>query len=94
MTINQVLDIFEKGSREEVINLVENRVLMPESRLRMFGELLTGTTVSIEHNPMSQVNEYWIYRNGECLATQFYWKDGEYNAQGEHSLYDEYGFNK
>ena len=25
------------------------------------------------------------------LGSQFFWNEGEYDAQGDHSLYDEYG---
>lgn len=92
MTLNQIIEILTTGEKAKIKQLMANRAIMSESKLRMVGELLSDyPEVSIEFNPMSQANEYIISRNGQFMATQFYWREGHYDAQGNHSLYDEYG---
>ena len=99
MTTNEICELLAHGNLQEAKAIIEDRKQMPESRLRMIGELLSDYPhVRMEHEPMSESNWYYIYRmeNGERsqVLMQFYWKEGSYNENGEHSLYDEYGFNK
>lgn len=92
MTLNEIVQVFVSGEKAEVKQLLSNRVLMTESKLRMVGELLSDyPEVEIEFHPMSQTNEYMVRRNGNFMGSQFYWREGEYGANGVHSLYDEYG---
>ena len=99
MTTNEICELLAHGNLQEAKAIIEDRKQMPESRLRMIGELLSDYPhVHIDHDPMSESNWYYIYRmeNGERsqVLMQFYWKEGSYNENCEHSLYDEYGFNK
>ena len=92
MTLNEIVQVFVNGEKAEVKRLLSNRVIMTESKLRMVGELLSDyPEVEVAFNPMSMANEYLVSRNGNYMGSQFYWKDGHYDAQGVHSLYDEYG---
>jgi len=47
--------------------------------------------VSITEDNMGQATWYYIYSASGLLASQFYWNAGQYNAQGNHSLYNEFG---
>ena len=92
MSLNQIIEILVNGEKAEIKQLIANRAIMSESKLRMVGELLSDyPEVEIAFNPMSEANEYIIRRNGNYMTSQFYWKDGYYDARGVHSLYDEYG---
>lgn len=92
MTLNEIVQVFVSGEKAEVKRLLSNRVLMTESKLRMVGELLSDyPEVEIAFNPMSEANEYIVRRDGNYMGSQFYWKNGYYDARGIHSLYDEYG---
>jgi hypothetical protein len=102
MTNNELCELLAHGNLQEAKPIIEDRKQMPESRLRIIGEMLSDYPhVYIEHEPMSESNWYYIWRKenikgphdwdrSDCLM-QFYWKDGSYNTEGVHSLYDKWG---
>ena len=48
--------------------------------------------IEITKEDMGMATWYYIKRRGFNLASQFFWNEGKYDAEGNHSLYDEYGF--
>ena len=97
MTIKEICELLAYGDLQEAKAIIQDRKQMPESRLRMIAEVLTDYPVRFEHEPMSESNWYYISRTDEertYVGSQFYWIKGSYDENGEHSLYDEYGYAK
>jgi len=95
MKVSQLVKLLRNGSAEEIKEVFHNRKLVNQSKVR-FLMSVKDHGVRIEEIKESQSTWYYIWRpiegGRENLASQFYWNEGEYDAEGNHSLYDEYGF--
>ena len=91
MKVSQLVKLLRTGSKEEIKAVINNRKEVNESKLR-FLMSVEDHGCKIEIDNMGLSTWYYISRGDELLASQFYWNRGSYNAEGVHSLYDEYGF--
>ena len=91
MKVSQLVKLLRNGSKEEIKAVIENRKEVNQTKLR-FLMSVEDHGCKIEEDDMELSTWYYITRGGELLACQFYWNEGSYNAEGVHSLYDEYGF--
>jgi len=91
MKVSQLVKLLRNGNAAEVSQVIENRKLVNQTKLRFLMNV-TDHGCIIEEDNMGQATWYYISdKNNNLLSSQFYWNDGEYDAEGNHSLYDEYG---
>jgi hypothetical protein len=89
-TIN-LANILKNENPQAVKTIIENRKSVDQLDLEFFvNNPIEG--IEITKDDMGMATWYYIKRNGQLVGAQFFWNEGEYNAQGIHSLYDEYGF--
>lgn len=90
MKLEQLVKIFRTGSKQAIDAIISNRAEVQQSQLEFLMKM-GGHGVQITKDEMSHATWYYIYADGEMVGSQFYWVSGEYDANGQHSLYDEYG---
>jgi hypothetical protein len=59
-----------------------------------FLDNLTLDGVEVSSYELSLTNWYNIKVDGNYVSSSFFWKDGEYDENGEHSLFDDNGYPK
>ena len=89
--ISTLVNITKKENPQAVKAVMENRKLVDQKAFD-FLYTLPITGVEIEKDDMGMATWYYVKREGKVIASQFYWNEGEYDSEGIHSLYDEYGF--
>jgi hypothetical protein len=91
-TIN-LTEILENANEnpEAVKTVIENRKSVEQRQLEFFiHNPVKG--IEITKDDMGESTWYYIKHNGKLISCQFYWNEGSYDSEGNHSLYDEYGF--
>ena len=89
--ISTLVNIIKKENPQAVKTVMENRKLVDQKSFDFLYTLhITG--VEIEKVELVTATWYYVKREGKVIASQFYWNEGEYDNEGNHSLYDEYGF--
>ena len=101
MTTEQLKEIIMTGTPAQVAAAVSNRKEVTEKQVRELIKPLREYDIYIDVDNMGQSTWYYIWKkinvkgphdwNRVNLADCFYWNRGSYNAEGIHSLYDEYG---
>ena len=103
MNISQIKKIVLTGTPEQVQSAVGNRKEVTQIQMKALSEtkLLREDGLFVEEDNMGQATWYYIWKKVNVtgphdwerlnLGSQFYWNEGSYNAEGEHSLYNEYG---
>lgn len=91
MKLEQLVKILRSADKELISSTIENRKEVTQSQLQFLMKMGVDD-VRITENNMGQATWYYIEVNGETMGSQFFWNDGEYDEEGNHSLYDEYGF--
>ena len=104
MKVSQLVKLLKNVSVEnvnEIEKLISNRKVVTQQDLKELKKSLRGEHVYIDEDDMGQATWYYIWKKTNVkgphdwtrlnIADQFYWNDGEYDAEGNHSLYDEYG---
>ena len=91
MKVSQLVKLLRNGNPAEVKEVFQNRKLVNQTKMR-FLMSVKDHGCKIEEDNMGLSTWYYISKDNEYLTSQFYWNDGEYDAEGNHSLYDEYGF--
>lgn len=91
MKLDQLAKTLRSGNKAVINTTIQNRKEVNQSQLR-FLKKMGVEGVEITEDNMGQATWYYVSVNGENMGSQFYWNDGEYDAEGNHSLYDEYGF--
>ena len=89
--ISTLVNITKNENPQAVKAVMENRKLVDQKAFD-FLYTLPITGVEIEKDDMDLATWYYVKREGKVIASQFYWNEGEYDSEGMHSLYDEYGF--
>ena len=89
--ISTLVNIIKKENPQAVKTVMENRKLVDQKSFD-FLYTLPITGVEIEKVELVTATWYYVKREGKVIASQFYWNEGEYDSEGNHSLYDEYGF--
>lgn len=89
--ISTLVNITKNENPQAVKAVMENRKLVDQKAFD-FLYTLPITGVEIEKDDMDLATWYYVKREGKVIASQFYWNEGEYDSEGKHSLYDEYGF--
>ena len=89
--ISTLVNIIKKENPQAVKTVMENRKLVDQKSFD-FLYTLPITGVEIEKVELVTATWYYVKREGKVIASQFYWNEGEYDSEGMHSLYDEYGF--
>lgn len=89
-TINLV-NILKNENPQAVKTTIENRKSVDQLDLEFF---MNNPIEGIEIEKVELVTATWYYvkREGRVIASQFFWNEGSYDSEGNHSLYDEYGF--
>ena len=90
MKLEQLVKIFRTLNKQAIGAVISNRAEVNQSQLEFLMKM-DGHGVVITKDDMGHATWYCIYADGEMVGSQFYWNDGSYDAQGNHSLYDEYG---
>lgn len=90
MKLEQLVKILRTGSKLAIDTVISNRAEVQQSQLEFLMKM-DGHGVQITKDDMGHATWYYIYADGKLVGSQFYWNDGEYDAAGNHSLYDEYG---
>jgi len=84
-------DILENENPQAVKSVIENRKSVEQRQLEFFmNNPIEG--IEIEKQDMGMATWYYVKRRGFNVASQFFWNEGSYDSEGNHSLYDEYGF--
>ena len=91
MKLEQLVKILRSADKELISNTIENRKEVTQSQLQFLMKMGVDG-VRITEDNMGQATWYYIEVNGKTMGSQFFWNDGEYDEEGNHSLYDEYGF--
>jgi hypothetical protein len=90
--ISTLVNIVKNENPQAVKSVLENRKNVNQKALDLLYTLpIEG--VEITKDDMGMATWFYVKRNNKTIASQFFWNDGEYDAEGNHSLYDEYGFN-
>ena len=89
--ITTLVNIIKQENQQAVKTVIENRKSVDQKALD-FLYMLPINGIEIEKDDMGSATWYYIKRAGKTIASQFYWNEGEYDNEGNHSLYDEYGF--
>jgi len=89
-TIN-LANILKNENPQAVKTTIENRKSVDQLDLEFFmNNPIEG--IEIEKQDMGMSTWYYVKRRGFNVASQFFWNEGSYDSEGNHSLYDEYGF--
>ena len=101
MTNGQIKKMVLTGTPNEIKAMLENRKEVTQQQIKQLINPLREEGVYIEEDNMGQATWYYIWKKVNVtgphdwerlnLGSQFYWNEGSYNAEGEHSLYNEYG---
>lgn len=91
MKVSAIIKVLREGNKEAIKAVIENRKAVNQSKLRFLMSVVDHGCTITEDNMGSATWYYIKNANGTLLGSQFYWNEGQYNAQGEHSLYNEYG---
>ena len=104
MKVSQLVKALRSGNPEKVNALIQDRKAVSQSMLESLRGQLKEQHIYIDKDDMGQATWYYVWRKENYksandwdrvnLGCQFFWNEGEYDANGEHSLYNEYGFNK
>mgnify|MGYP000008428887 FL=1 len=89
--ISTLVNIIKQENPQAVKSVLENRKNVNQKALD-FLYILPIEGVEITKDDMGMATWFYIKRNNKTIASQFFWNEGEYDAEGNHSLYDEYGF--
>ena len=90
MKVSNIVKVLREGNKEAIQALISNRAEVTQSQLRFLMQI-KDHGVSITEDNMGQATWYYIYSASGLLASQFYWNAGQYDTQGNHSLYNEFG---
>jgi len=89
--VTTLVNIIKQENPQAIKTVIENRKSVNEKTLDLLYTLpIEG--IEITKDDMGMATWFYISRNGKTIASQFFWNEGEYDAEGNHSLYDEYGF--
>ena len=91
INVSALVKVLRNGNTNEIETTINNRKMVNQ-RMLDFLALMQIEGVKIESYDLGLSTWYHIHHNGVEVASQFYWNDGEYDAQGNHSHFDEYGF--
>ena len=91
LNVTTVVNHLKKSPIESVKTLINNRKAINQELLDFIVEL-SPSGIEITKDNMGASTWYYIKRNGQLVGAQFFWNEGAYNAEGVHSLYDEYGY--
>ena len=89
--VSTLVNIIKKENPQAVKTVMENRKLVDQKSFD-FLYTLPITGVEIEKVELVTATWYYVKREGRVIASQFFWNEGSYDSEGNHSLYDEYGF--
>jgi len=99
--VSNLVKVIKSKNAEAVNALIQDRTKVNQAMLD-FIYVVGIEGIEIEKDDMGLATWYYIWYKGNVnekgtdwdninLGSQFFWNEGEYDAQGDHSLYDEYG---
>tara|TARA_B110000503_G_scaffold52526_1_gene84436 strand:+ start:1993 stop:2313 length:321 start_codon:yes stop_codon:yes gene_type:complete len=97
----QLVNALRNGNAPEVNAILGDRKAITQQELKELIKPMRAEGIYIDEDDMGQATWYYLWKKvnvksptsweRENLASQFYWNEGEYNANGVHSLFDEWG---
>ena len=100
INVSELVKVIKTKNEEAVKALVQDRTKVNQTMLD-FLYVVGIEGIEITKDDMGLATWYYIWYKDNVkgdhdwqrvnLGYQFFWNDGEYDAQGNHSLYDEYG---
>jgi len=101
INVSALVKTIKSKNAANVNALVGDRTKVNQAMLD-FLDVVGIEGIEITKDDMGLATWYYIWYKGNVnaegtdwdnisLGSQFFWNEGEYDAQGDHSLYDEYG---
>ena len=98
--VSNLVKVIKSKNAEALNALIQDRTKVNQSMLD-FLYVVGIEGIEITKDDMGLATWYYIWYKDNVkgdhawdhvnLGSQFFWNEGEYDAQGDHSLYDEYG---